>query len=76
MMTNADFYSMTLHELSSWVVRNNTIRGVTMFDELPGVDELDDDEETAARDEYEAMAEQLAVALALSPEAFDAEFGN
>lgn len=51
------FEAMTLRELSDWVVANN--RG--MFDpgEFPSVDDLADDEEAAAREEYESMADQL-----------------
>lgn len=54
---SASFAAMTLRELSDWVAANN--RG--MFDpgEFPAVDELTDEEEAAAREEYEAMADQI-----------------
>ena len=51
------FEEMTLRELSDWVVANN--RG--MFDpgEFPPVDDLTDEEEAAAREEYESIADQI-----------------
>ena len=53
----ASFEAMTLRELSDWVVANN--RG--MFDpgEFPPVDDLTDEEEAAAREEYESLADQI-----------------
>lgn len=52
------FYSMSMHELASWVLANNGKNGVE-FDCFPGVDELDDDEEKEVREEYESMAEEM-----------------
>ena len=49
------FYEMTLDELSAWVSKHNH----DMFDELPSVDELDDEEAEEAREELESMADQI-----------------
>jgi hypothetical protein len=56
-----DFSNMTLRELSDWVARNNN----GLFDpgEFPAVDDLTDEEEIDAREEYEAMADEILIAL-------------
>lgn len=55
-----NFSTMTLRELADWVTANNN----DLFDtgEFPAIDDLDDEEETAAREEYESMAEDLLAA--------------
>ncbi len=60
-----DFSRMTLRDLADWVAANNN----GMYDpgEFPAIDELEDDEEAAAREEYEAMAEDIFYAAALGP---------
>lgn len=52
-----DFSRMTLRQLSDWVAANNN--GLYDTGEFPAIDDLDDDEEAAAREEYEAMAEDI-----------------
>jgi len=51
------FHQMSLRELSDWVCKQNG--GLFDAGEFPAVDDLDDDEEAAAREEYEAMAEEI-----------------
>lgn len=51
------FYNMTLREIADWVAANNN--GLFDTGEFPAIDGLDDDEELAAREEYEAMAEEI-----------------
>jgi hypothetical protein len=48
---------MSLRELSDWVWQNNA----DLFDtgEFPAVDDLTDEEEVAAREEYEGMAAEI-----------------
>ena len=56
------FYEMTLRELAAWVEQNNTnAAGDDIFctGEFPSVDDLSDEEEQAAREEYESMAEEI-----------------
>jgi hypothetical protein len=52
-----NFCSMSLRELSDWVWQNNA----DLFDtgEFPAVDDLTDEEEVAAREEYEGMAAEI-----------------
>lgn len=59
------FHNMTLRELADWVSANNN----DLFDtgEFPAIDDLDDDEEVAAREEYESMADDILMASALGP---------
>lgn len=45
---------MTLQELAAWVIENDTLG----FD-YPPIDELTDEEEIAAREEYEDMMTQI-----------------
>jgi len=52
-----DTSAMTLRELADWVALNN--RGLFDPGEFPSVDDLTDDEEAAAREEYEAMADEI-----------------
>lgn len=54
---NPSFETMTLRELAAWVSANNE----DTFDtgEFPAVDDLSDDEEIMAREEYEAMADEI-----------------
>jgi hypothetical protein len=52
-----DTSAMTLRELANWVEANN--RGTFDSGEFPSVDDLTDDEEAAAREEYEAMFDQI-----------------
>jgi hypothetical protein len=56
-MTNTKpaFHRMPLQELAAWVRANDTLG----FDSFPATDELDSDEETEVREEYEAMAEEI-----------------
>jgi hypothetical protein len=56
-----DFSNMTLRELADWVAANNC----GLFDpgEFPSVDDLTDDEEAAAREEYESLADEILIAL-------------
>lgn len=58
-------HTMTLRELADWVSANNN----DLFDtgEFPAIDDLDDDEEVAAREEYESMADDILMATALGP---------
>jgi hypothetical protein len=57
-MNNAvDFCSMSLRQLADWVAANND--GLYDTGEFPAVDDLDDDGEAGAREEYEAMAEDI-----------------
>lgn len=51
------FHAMTIRTLSDWCSANNN--GLFDTGEFPGVDDLTDDEETAAREEYESMAHQI-----------------
>jgi hypothetical protein len=56
------FYEMTLREIAAWVEQNNTsAAGDDIFctGEFPSVDDLSDEEEQAAREEYESMAEEI-----------------
>jgi len=59
------FYAMTLDELAAWVAANNN----GMFDtgDFPATDELDDDEQAAAREEYESMADEIFYSAAIGP---------
>lgn len=50
-------YFMTLRELAAWVTQHNN--GLFDTGEFPSVDDLDNDEEIAAREEYEAMADEI-----------------
>lgn len=59
------FHAMTLRELSDWVAANNN--GLFDSGEFPSVDDLDDDDEAAAREEYEAMADEIMMAAAHGP---------
>jgi hypothetical protein len=54
-----DFSNMTLRELSDWVARNN--HGLFDTGEFPAVDDLTDEEEIDAREEYEAMADEILI---------------
>ncbi len=58
-----DFTRMSLRELAEWVALNND--GLYDTGEFPSIDDLDDDDEAAAREEYEAMAEDIFYARAL-----------
>jgi len=51
--------AMTLRELADWVAANN--RGLFDTGEFPAIDDLTDDEEAAAREEYEAMADEILI---------------
>ena len=62
-MNTPAIHAMTIGELAAWVAANNN--GLFDTGEFPAIDELDDDEEAAAREEYEAMAEEIAMAAAL-----------
>ena len=62
-MSSPAFHSMTLRELSDWVSANNN--GLFDTGEFPAVDDLSDDEEVAAREEYEAMADEILIAATL-----------
>ena len=59
------FHNMTLRELADWVSANNN----DLFDtgEFPAIDDLEDEEEVAAREEYESMADDILMAAALGP---------
>ncbi len=59
-----DTSNMTLRELADWVAKNNN----GLFDpgEFPAVDDLTDEEELAAREEYEAITDEI-LALGLGP---------
>lgn len=57
------FYAMSLQELAAWVIANNN--GFFDTGDFPATDDLDDDEQTAAREEYEGMAEEIAIAAAM-----------
>jgi hypothetical protein len=59
------FHNMTLRELADWVSANNN----DLFDtgEFPAIDDLEDEEEVAAREEYESMADDILMASALGP---------
>jgi hypothetical protein len=59
-----DTSTMTLRELAQWVAANN--RGLFDPGEFPAIDDLTDEDELAAREEYEAMADEL-IALGLGP---------
>jgi hypothetical protein len=59
-MNTPAIHAMTLRELSDWVVANNN--GLFDSGEFPAIDDLDDDEEAAAREEYEAMADEILAA--------------
>jgi hypothetical protein len=54
-----DTSNMTLRELSDWVAANN--RGLFDTGEFPAVDDLTDEEELVAREEYEAMADEILI---------------
>jgi hypothetical protein len=60
-----DFTHMSLRELADWVALNNN--GLYDTGEFPAIDDLDDDEEAAAREEYEAIADDIFYARALGP---------
>ena len=60
-----DFHKMTLRELADWVAANNN--GLFDTGEFPAIDDLSDDEEIEAREEYEAMADEILVDNALGP---------
>jgi len=57
-----NFNAMTLRDLAAWVAANNA--GVFDTGEFPAIDDLSDDEEAAAREEYEAMADEIIAARA------------
>ena len=59
------FHNMTLRELSDWVAANNN--GLFDTGEFPAIDDLNDDEAIAAREEYEAMADDIVMSAALGP---------
>jgi hypothetical protein len=52
-----DTSTMTLRELSDWVAKHNN--GLFDTGEFPAVDDLTDEEELDAREEYEAMADEI-----------------
>ncbi|CAB4197177.1 hypothetical protein UFOVP1304_51 [uncultured Caudovirales phage] len=55
------FDEMTLQEISDWVVANNIDPdGNCIFDELPQIEDLSDEEADATFDEYESMADEIA----------------
>jgi len=54
-----DTSNMTLRELADWVAKHNN--GLFDTGEFPSVDDLTDDEEAAAREEYEAMADEILI---------------
>lgn len=54
-----DTSNMTLRELADWVAKNNN--GLFDAGEFPAVDDLTDEEEFAAREEYEAMADEILI---------------
>lgn len=54
-MTRPAFYAMTLEQLAAWVAANDRLG----FDELPGIDELSDEEQVTAREDYESAAEEI-----------------
>ena len=59
---NTSLYKMTLRDLAAWVEQNNAdAAGEPIFctGEFPAVDDLTDEEEIAAREEYESMAEEI-----------------
>lgn len=60
-----DTSTMTLRELAQWVAANN--RGLFDPGEFPAIDDLTDEDELAAREEYEAMADEILIALGLGP---------
>jgi hypothetical protein len=60
-----DTSNMTLRELADWVAKNNN--GLFDTGEFPAIDDLTDDEEAAAREEYEAMADEILIAPGLGP---------
>ena len=60
-----NFTHMSLRELAEWVALNNN--GLYDTGEFPAIDDLDDDEEAAVREEYEAMADDIWSAHALGP---------
>jgi hypothetical protein len=65
-MTHAPaFHAMTLRELADWVAAHNN--GLFDTGEFSAVDDLEDDEEAAARDEYESMADEIFYGAALGP---------
>jgi hypothetical protein len=55
------FYEMSLQEISDWVVANNIdpATGDCIFDEMPQIEDLSDEEVLATFDEYEGMAEWI-----------------
>ncbi len=57
----ANFAAMTLKQLADWVAANNN--GTFDTGDFPAIDELNDEEEKTAREEYEAMAEEISVTL-------------
>lgn len=59
------FHAMTLRELAAWVAAHN--HGAFDSGEFPAIDDLEDDEEAAAREEYEAMADELFYGSAVGP---------
>lgn len=59
------FHLMTLRELSDWVAAHND--GLYDTGEFPAVDDLTDEEEAAAREEYESMADDILYAQAIGP---------
>ena len=64
-MSNPSFHNMTLRELADWVSAHNN--GLFDTGEFPAIDDLEDDEEYTAREEYEAMAEEILMSSALGP---------
>ncbi len=54
-----DTSAMTLRQLADWVQKHN--HGLFDIGEFPSVDDLTDDEEAAAREEYEAMADEILI---------------
>ena len=57
--------NMTMQELCDWVAAHNN--GLFDSGEFPAVDDLDDDEELAAREEYEGMADEIMMNNAIGP---------
>lgn len=55
------FYEMSLQEISDWVLANNIdlATGDCIFDELPPIEDLSDEEAAATFDEYESMADEI-----------------
>ncbi len=54
-----DTSAMTLRELADWVAKHN--HGLFDPGEFPAVDDLTDEEELVAREEYEALADEILI---------------